>query len=323
MEKRPEKYNQNPDVEASAGSSVASPVKGLASNKTMTVVIACLAVAVVSLAIAYFVSLRRASKFNQLSDELTIEKQELAAEFEILKDSLGVLKSNYDDINAQLDTSRMQIDALLENIAQTDATNRAQIRKYQKELGTLRSIMKHYVYQIDSLNTANKKLRADNTQLKKKNTAVTKENTELKKTVSDLASKVETGAIVRGRDVQAIPQDKNGKKQERGRNVSRVAIYVTLAQNALAECGRMNVYAAVYNSDGVLIADPSNPVSAVVDGNTIPVSVCRDNVDYQGEDIQAVLYLLNVPKEQYAKGVYTVKVFSDQAALGECKFILK
>lgn len=313
MEKRPQNLKTTGEGGVSRGSNLNS----------RDIIIICLAVAVLVLGGAFVYKTLQASKYRALKDELTVEKEELTTEFLTLKDSLGVLKSNYDEINAQLDTSRMQIDELVERIAKTDATNRAQIRRYQKELGTLRSIMKHYVYQIDSLNTLNKKLIADNRKLEKKATAVTRENNELKKTVSDLSSKVETGAIVRGRDVRAVAQEKSGKQTDRFRKVDRIAVYVTLAQNALAECGRMSVYAIVCDPDGNVLTDPALNPTMTWEGSTISVSVCRDNVDYQGEDLTATLYLLNVPKEKFVKGVYTVKVLTDQTVLGESKFFLK
>ena len=61
----------------------------------------------------------------------------------------------------QLDSSREEVSQLIERIKKTDATNRAKIRQYEKELRhSSGSIMRSYIVQIDSLNTLNQKLTA-------------------------------------------------------------------------------------------------------------------------------------------------------------------
>ena len=97
----------------------------------------------------------------QMVNELEIDKQELTNEMIQLQTDYATLSSDYDSINSQLDSSREQVSQLIERLTKTEAVNRSQIRKYEKELGTLRTIMKSYIVQIDSLNTLNKKLKAD------------------------------------------------------------------------------------------------------------------------------------------------------------------
>ena len=96
-----------------------------------------------------------------LVNELTVEKEELTAQMIDLQNDYAMLSSDYDTINSQLDSSREEVSQLIERIKQTEATNRSKMRQYEKELGTLRTIMKSYIVQIDSLNTLNKKLTAD------------------------------------------------------------------------------------------------------------------------------------------------------------------
>jgi len=98
---------------------------------------------------------------NSLVKDLETEKAELAQQMVALQQDFDSLNSDYESINHQLDTSREQVAMLIEKLSKTEATNRAKIRQYEKELGTLRTIMKGYIVQIDSLNTLNKKLTAD------------------------------------------------------------------------------------------------------------------------------------------------------------------
>ena len=98
---------------------------------------------------------------SSLVNDLTVEKEELTAQMIALQSDYETLSSEYDDINLQLDSSRIEVQLLIEKIQKTEATNRSKIRQYEKELGTLRSIMRNYVVQIDSLNKLNQKLTAD------------------------------------------------------------------------------------------------------------------------------------------------------------------
>ncbi len=126
-------------------------------NKGPRTVMIILAVVAVALAcvLGYMLYQR-----NSLVKDLETEKAELAQQMVALQQDFDSLNSDYESINHQLDTSREQVALLIEKLSKTEATNRAKIRQYEKELGTLRSIMKGYIVQIDSLNTLNKKRAA-------------------------------------------------------------------------------------------------------------------------------------------------------------------
>ena len=85
---------------------------------------------------------------SSLVNELNLEKEDLTAQMIALQNDYASLSSVYDVINSQLDSSREEVSQLIERIKKTDATNRAKIRQYEKELGTLRSIMRNYIVQI-------------------------------------------------------------------------------------------------------------------------------------------------------------------------------
>ena len=120
--------------------------------KITTIVLA--AVAVVLAAVFVYVWIDR----QKMIDDLTIDKENLTSQLIELQGEYSLLSSDNDSLNVQLDREREKVDQLLERIKQTDAANRSKIRQYEKELGTLRSIMKHYIYQIDSLNTLSRAL---------------------------------------------------------------------------------------------------------------------------------------------------------------------
>ena len=126
--------------------------KGGKDLKTIVVVLAVVAVALGGVLVSQVL---RTNKYSGLVKELNIEKDSLTKQFEALQADYAELTSDYDSINFALDSSREEINQLVERLKTTDATNRTMMRKYQAELGTLRSIMRNYIGQIDSLNTLN------------------------------------------------------------------------------------------------------------------------------------------------------------------------
>ena len=113
------------------------------SLKTIMWALAVVAVAL-ALALAYIWSSK-----SKLVNELDAEKQDLTEQLGALQNDYASLSSDYEAINSQLDSSREEVAQLIERVKKTQATDRAQIRKYEKELGTPRSIMRNYLVQID------------------------------------------------------------------------------------------------------------------------------------------------------------------------------
>ena len=66
---------------------------------------------------------------SSLVKELTIEKDELTEQMVALQNDYATLSSDYDDINLQLDSSRLEVQLLIEKLAKTEATNRSKIRQ--------------------------------------------------------------------------------------------------------------------------------------------------------------------------------------------------
>ena len=136
---------------------------------------------------------------SQLISDLNVEKQELTEQMVALQNDYATLSSDYDTINSQLDSSREEVAQLIDRIKKTDATNRAKMRQYEKELGTLRSIMRNYIVQIDSLNTLNHKLTAEAAEARRDAAASKAANEELNKQVESLAGQVAAGSVIKAR----------------------------------------------------------------------------------------------------------------------------
>lgn len=257
--------------------------------------------------------------FYELVEELNVEKQDLVSQLENLQNDYNSLSSDYDSINSQLDTSRAEVAELLEKIKKTDATNRAKMRQYEKELGTLRSIMRNYVVQIDSLNTLNHKLTADVAAARKEVAESKKENAELSQQVDNLSGKVAAGSVIKARGLSLYAYNSSDKTTDRSSRTVRLMTSLSLVENELAPKGPVTVYIRVKDPDGIILTN-SVRTSFKFEGETMVASASRE-VDYEGREVDLSIYLNEIP--DFPKGVYTVEAYTEQSKLGSSELLLR
>lgn len=274
--------------------------------------------AVVALALAAGAGYMWKQKADLVSD-LEVEKQELTAQMENLQKDYATLSSDYDSINSQLDTSRAEVAQLIEKIKSTEATNRAKIRQYEKELGTLRTIMRGYITQIDSLNTLNHKLTADAAAARKEAAESRKANEELTQQVEALSGQVAAGSVIKARGIRLEAFNKSGKKTDRSSRTQRLMTSLSLVENDLAPKGPVRVYIRVKDPEGLILTNNVRD-GFTLGGETYVASASRE-VDYQGEEVELSIYLNDIPA--FTKGIYTVEVYTEQARLGVAELMLR
>ena len=256
---------------------------------------------------------------SSLVKDLTLEKEELTAQMIDLQNDYASLSSDYDTINSQLDSSREEVSQLIERIKKTEATNRSKIRQYEKELGTLRSIMRSYIVQIDSLNTLNKKLTADAAAARREAAESKRRQEELSKTVESLTGQVAAGSVIKARGIRLEAFSGSDKLTDRSSRVVRLMTTLSLVENDLAPKGPVRVYIRVKGPDGILLTN-STQRTFEVDGEPMICSASRE-VDYQGKEVELSIYLNEIPG--YVKGIYTVEVYSEQSMLGSAELMLR
>ncbi|MBQ2874214.1 MAG: hypothetical protein IJE85_02850 [Bacteroidales bacterium] len=256
---------------------------------------------------------------SSLVKDLTIEKEELTEQMIALQNDYATLSSDYDDINLQLDSSRLEVQMLIEKITKTEATNRSKIRQYEKELGTLRSIMRNYIVQIDSLNTLNKQLTADAAAARREAAESRRKQQELSKEVENLSGQVAAGSVIKARGIRIEAYNASDKVTDRSSRVVRLLTTLSLVENDLAPKGPVRVYIRVKGPDGILLTNDSQRTFEV-DGEPMICSASRE-VDYQGKEVELSIYLNDITG--YVKGIYTVEAYTEQTRLGSAELMLR
>ena len=259
------------------------------------------------------------SQKSSLVNELEGEKAELAQQMLSLQSDFENLNSDYENINSQLDTSREQVALLIDKLAKTEATNRAQIRQYEKELGTLRSIMRGYIVQIDSLNTLNKRLTADAAAARKEAAESRQANESLTRQVENLSGQVAAGAVIKGRGLHLAAYNGSDKVTDRSSRVKYLIATLTLVENEIAERGPVRVYVRVKNPEGLILLNNAS-TDFTVGGETLSASASRE-VDYEGQEVEMSIYVKDVG--EFTKGIYTVEAYTTKALLGRSELMLR
>ena len=281
--------------------------------KTATIILAVAALALGG-ALAWVYS-QKSGLVNELEDE----KAELTQQLLNLQSDFETLNSDYESINSQLDTSREQVALLIDKLSKTEATNRAKIRQYEKELGTLRSIMRGYIVQIDSLNTLNKQLTADAAAARREAAESRQANENLTRQVENLSGQVAAGSVVKARGLHLAAYNSSDRVTDRSSRVTYFVATLSLVANEIAEHGPIRVYVRVKDPNGVILLNSAS-TDFTVGGESMTASASRE-VDYEGEDVEMSIYIKDM--SELGKGIYTAEAYTEKTFLGRCELMLR
>ncbi len=277
------------------------------------IVIALGIVAVVLLGVLAWVWFDRGAMIK----DLKVEKEDLTEQMVHLRSEYDSLSTTNDTLNVRLSEEREKIDLLIERINKTEATNRTRMREYEKELGTLRSIMRGYIHQIDSLNTLNVALREDATLARQKEQEVTRQYEELRTTTDEYAKQVALGAQVKGRNFAVTGITESGKDSDRSSRIVKLKMCGSLIENSIAEKGPRKVYMRVKGPDGLLLTNAEQGVFNAA-GEQLIYSALRE-VDYQGSEVELCIYFAG----SFTKGVYTTEIYTEDGKIGAADVLLR
>jgi hypothetical protein len=279
-----------------------------------------LAIALGAVAVALLAALLvMMSKKNALVKDLNIDKEHLTQELVALQGDYEALSTTNAAINDSLEVEKEKVGQLIERLQKTEATNRAKIRQYEQELGTLRSIMKGYIRQIDSLNTLNVSLRNEASEARREAQESKRQYEDLKTTTDKLSKKASAGAVVKGRGFNLVAINESNKVTDRSSRARKLRACLSLIENSIAERGWRTVYIRVKGPDDILMTDDSGKVFTC-GGEQMIYSASRE-VDYQGEEVEICLYFAS--SQGFEKGKYTVDIYTDETKLGTAEMILK
>ncbi|MDY3978890.1 MAG: hypothetical protein SOZ00_02595 [Tidjanibacter sp.] len=256
-------------------------------------------------------------------------KREFKADRDTLNNQITGLITEIDNINVRNDsTSRVlmdnisverdKADSLMSRLKKERYINRDKIKQYEKELGTLRTIMRRYVTQIDSLNSLNQKLAKQNVTFRKEVATQTSRANIAEERAAELSDKIRLGAIVKARDIKIAAFNSNGTATTRASRTSRFKVDLTLTANELTLPGERRIYVRITAPDGAVMTDGADHLFEF-EGDQISYSASRD-VDYQNGDLDVSIFFAAA---DVLSGAYTAEVYMDGYLTGSAEMSLR
>ena len=133
----------------------------------------------VILAVVVVLFLLQRREHIAILSEIKAEKDSIQFELNDIAASYDSLSTENDTINEQLLIAQTKVRDLLIEVEQTKKVSFDKISGYQKQVTTLRGIMRDFVVQIDSLNRRNEELMAENLEVKEQFKQVESQNVQL------------------------------------------------------------------------------------------------------------------------------------------------
>ena len=124
-------------------------------NRRNNIIVGILSVILVVVIVLFFI--QRKEHRSALTG-LKAEKDSIQSELAQIATSYDSLRTENDTINGQLFMAQEKVRDLMLEIEQTKRVSVQKINEYQKQVNTMRGIMRDFVTQIDSLNRRNQQL---------------------------------------------------------------------------------------------------------------------------------------------------------------------
>ena len=279
------------------------------------IVIIILAVILAAISVLYLNIHRQQQQDYEL---LVIDRDSIQNNLSDLMTEFDGLQIANDSISANLDAERLRADSLMQRLKKERSWNLSKIKQYEKEVGTLRSIMTGYLRQIDSLNTLNKKLIDENVSFRKEISTATLRAEVAEEKAAELDNKVRQGSVLSARGIRLVALNAKNKEVSRVKNADRLRTDFVLTANALATPGDKTVYVRITAPDGYVISNESVPTFEY-EGERLTYSASRE-VDYQNEDL-GIGILCN--GSGFTAGTYTVQLYCDGRLIGESEIPMR
>jgi hypothetical protein len=259
--------------------------------------------------------------YSNLKKQSEIEKTELERQKNNLENELKSIYNQYDSLKTENDTMNLKLLAeqqRIEKLLKVNANNVYKIRMYEKELQTIREVLKSYVFQIDSLNQANIALKTENIEVKQrlKQTEIEKEELIVQK--EELTQVVERASMLSAKNIVITPLNKRSKENLNANKVDKIRTCFTIRENAVVVPGNKTVYLRIARPDEVILTSGVNLFE--YQGEQIVFTASRE-VQYENADVELCIFWTN--DGQLTPGAYKVSIFTEGNEIGSSTFTLK
>jgi len=265
---------------------------------------------------------------QKLVETKEIEYIEVSGERDQVKNELEAMLVKYQEMeanNQELSTELAEEKAKIEDLLKKAKGKDWSIHKLRKETETLRTIMKGYIVQIDSLNQINGRLTEENNVVKTELSSEknkTKNLTEKNENLSDMvtvASYLKTSGL-KSYAVK-VKSDNTGKETDRAKKSGKLRTEFTIQKNSITIPGNKMIYVRILTPDGRVLSEKTDDSNKFDFNGVRGLYSAKKLIDYKNQEVS--LSIDWVKTDEFPVGEYNVEVYADGVDIGKTKFSLK
>lgn len=259
---------------------------------------------------------RELEELRQLAELDKREMENQYAEFALQYAELKKTVKN-DSLANLLDKEQKRAEELLKELKNVKASSSAEILRLKKELETVRSVLRDYIRQVDSLQRLNVALAYERDEALAEAARTRKKNDEINSQREALQEKVEIAAQLNATEVVIVPLKKNGKLAKRCDDIKTFAIDFSLERNVTAQTGVRTVYIQLAKPNGEIVNASGK---FTYENKQLDYSATKV-VEYDGsaQNIKVFVPVLEILKP----GVFTTYIFVDGQHVGTGTYEIK
>lgn len=256
----------------------------------------------------------------ELTQVMEFEKQQSIEEYEKLAMEYEefYIETSNDSLLKLFDEEKQKVQQLLQELKTVKATNARRIKELQKELGTVRGVLKSYIYKVDSLNTVNDNLKKENVKVKKQIQEANEIARLLEEKTNELDAKINLASILEADEIQIKTLNKKGKTTKSLKRITNIEICFQVLRNITAERGYKTIYIRIADANGEVLYTEENTFE--FEGKQLIYSAKKE-IEYNGEDTPVCMYYKVTNPLQ--TGSYSIAIFADGNLIGTTGIVLK
>ncbi|MDR1755986.1 MAG: hypothetical protein LBR65_03370 [Culturomica sp.] len=284
-------------------------------DKTLITIIIGLSIVLVALFVFFMIEWSANKKHVAVIQE---ERAVLEQELSDLSADYDNLKSSNDTLNEKFLLEQEKIAGLLDEMKKFRDNSYAEINRYKKEIGTLKSVLRDFVVQIDSLNRLNQQLTQENVQIRQQNDWVRERNQKLEDEQKDMQKVLDIATALTAENFTVTPINKRGREINWKRCFQLRADFA-IPRNVAAKRGTRTLFLRITRPDSRVIAFSDD--SFFKYQNVSLAYSAKREFDYEGERLEMAIYWPN--DGSLIQGKYTAELFCDNENIGSTEFFLK
>ena len=295
----------------------------MSENRSKTgVLYGILGLLVVVLGVSIYMLLDTRKNLNLVSQDLAEKTVFFRNERDSLERELRNIYFSYDSL--ETDNVRIQKEMNLQQekidrLIAIQADDAYKIRMYRDEMETLRSVLRSYIVQIDSLNLQNQELMAENKQLKNAELQLTTEKEQLQQDKDQLEEIRDLATTLQASEIDLVLLNKRDREIRRIRSAEKLRVDFVLRANKVAPAGETTIYLRLIRPDQVVLGSPELEMLEV-EGEMIPASASR-TVNYENTDLPVSIFWTN--DGEIVPGEHGVELYVEGKLIGSSAVILK